>query len=75
MTLDECVYILADLLDEVVDADKARHLLKKILARSKFTIDEVEAQFTVDYACLPDTYVQNIQEDKDFLLDSEFDSP
>lgn len=74
MTLDECVYVLADLLEEMIDSTKALLALKKILSSEAFTIEQVVDQFSIDYACNPEVYVKNIQEDATYLLDDGFDS-
>lgn len=74
MTLDECVYALADLLEETEDANKSLHVLKDILSMEDFSVDQVVEQFTKDYVCDPEVYVENIKEDAKLLLDDEFDS-
>lgn len=74
MTLDECVYALADLLEDTEDADKSLHTLKGILSVEDFTVEQVVEQFTKDYACSPEVYVKNLKDDANYLLDTEFDS-
>lgn len=73
MILDDCVYALADLLDETVDSDKAIIGLTAALSATDFTVDQVVEQFTKDYKCDPDVYVKNLQEDEALLIDSDFD--
>lgn len=73
MTLDDCVYSLADLLDETVDSDKSLYALKAVLDMTEFNVDQVVEQFTKDYKCDPEVYVKNLQEDETFLIDSDFD--
>jgi len=75
MTLDECVYSLADLLDELVDCDKALVKLTEVLSTEEFSVEEVIKQFTKDYVCAPAVYVDNLKEDNNYtLIDSDFDS-
>lgn len=75
MTLDDCVYALADLLDETANVDTSKEALTAALSITDFTVDQVVEQFTKDYACSPDVYVENIEADVDYpILDDGFDS-
>lgn len=72
MKLDDCVYVLADWLDETVNVDKSLHGLGAALSATEFTVEQVVEQFTKDYKCSPEVYIENIQ--ADLLLDEDFDS-
>ena len=73
MTLDDCVYALADWLDDTADVAKSMHGLGAAISATDFTKEQVVEQFIKDYKCTPEVYVENLRDDEKFLLDSDFD--
>lgn len=85
MSLEDYVALLVDLLTEIEDVDGALNELKDAVDTTLFGVDDVVEQFTSDYACTPDQYLDDIlnsvgwsdseeQIEDELLLDMDFDS-
>lgn len=71
MTLDDCVYALADLLDKNQDHNIALDQMTEVLKEEKFSVDEVIIQFEDDYKCTMKVYVENLFDDDEWEDTSE----
>ena len=72
--LDTYVDTLAELIDEGLTSFDALQKMNDTLVAEMISVVDLLDRFETVYRCLPSEYEQNLKDDKEYIIDSEFDS-